>query len=192
MNLKDMPEDAETYVRQLERELHRLPAPEAARIVEEIRSHLLDRAAVGPETLHAAISQLGVPRDLGRTFVEDYVLTGALAKGPSWGILIAMLPRALRSLTALIICTAGVLLYGFAIAFLLIAVLKPIMPGNVGMWADAGGRLVDFGAMSDWPRSGREVLGWWIIPISVAGALVSYLAAAFLMRRGGRLLLRRP
>jgi hypothetical protein len=192
MSPTEMPEDAETYVRQLERELQPLPVGDAAKITEEIRSHLLDRAAVGPETLRAAITQLGAPRELGRSFVEDYVLSGALKRGPSWRILLAMAPRALRSLTALAICTAGVLLYALTAGFVLVAILKPITPANVGLWTDASGaHLVDFGAMTDWPRNGHEVLGWWIIPASLFVALLSYLAAAFLMRRGGRLLLKR-
>ncbi len=191
MSPLDLPEDAPTYLGQFERYLSRLPAEERSRIVREIGSHLADRAAVGPETLHATITQLGSPRDLARNFLEDYALTGALGRGPSWRILLAILPRALRSLTALVICTAGVLAYGFALAFLVIAVLKPFMPADVGMWTDASGRFVDFGAMGDWPRNGREVLGWKIIPVSLVASVVSYLLAAFMMRRGGRLLLNR-
>ena len=37
----------------------------------------------------------------------------------------------------------------------------------------------------------HEVLGWEIIPISLVASLLSYLLAAFMMRRGGRLLLNR-
>ena len=191
MSPKDFPEDAKTYLGQFDRYLQRLPGEERAKIVQEIGSHLAEREAVGPETLHATITQLGAPRDLARNFIEDYALTGALSRGPSWRILLAILPRALRSATALVICTAGVVLYLLAAGFVIVAVLKPIMPASVGMWADASGRIVDFGAMSDWPRKGHEVLGWWTIPFSIACALVSYLAAAFMMRRGGRLLLNR-
>ncbi len=189
MSPKDFPEDAQTYLSQLERHLGRLPAGERSKIVQEIGSHLADRAAVGPETLHAAITQLGAPSTLARNFLEDYALSGALSGGPSWRILLAILPRALRSLTALVIGAVGVILYGFALAFVAIAVLKPITPRNVGMWwADDGG-FGDFGAIYGTVHHTPEVLGLWIIPIALAAAGLTYVLAAWLMRRGGRLLL---
>ncbi len=189
MSPMDFPEDAKTYLGQLDRYLQRLPADERAKIVQEIGSHLAEREAVGPETLHATITQLGAPRDLARNFIEDYALTGALGRGPSWRILLAILPRALRSLTALAIGTAGVLLYGFALAFVAVAVLKPVTPRNVGLWANDRGGFGDFGAIYGTVHHTPELLGWWVIPISLLLGALAYVAAAWLMRRGGRLLL---
>jgi hypothetical protein len=40
------------------------------------------------------------------------------------------------------------------------------------------------------PHTTPEVLGWWIIPIALACAVICYFAAAVIMRGGGRLLLR--
>jgi len=191
MSPQDMPEDAETYLRQFERELGKLPAEEREKIVREIESHLAERGAVGPEMLGVAISQLGPPRVLARSFVEDYALQGALKGRTSPMILIAMAPRALRSLTALAICAAGAVLYAFTVAFALIAVWKPISPRNVGVWRDAAGRLADGGIIYGMPHAYPEVLGWWIIPISLAAGAATYGLASLLMRWGGRLLLGR-
>ena len=189
MSPKDFPEDAKTYLGQLDRYLQRLPGEERAKIVQEIGSHLAERETAGPETLHATITQLGAPRDLARNFIEDYALSGALSRGPSWRILLAILPRALRSLTALAIGTAGVLLYGFAVAFVAVAALKPITPRNVGMWAADNGGFGDFGAMYGTVHHTPELLGWWIIPISLLVGALAYVVAGWLMRRGGQLLL---
>ncbi len=189
MSPKDFPEDAKTYLSQLDRYLQRMPGEERAKIVQEIGSHLADREAVGPETLHATITQLGAPRDLARNFIEDYALTGALSRGPSWRILLAILPRMLRSLTALVIGTAGVLLYGFAVAFVAVAALKPITPHNVGLWAGDHGGLGEFGAIYGTAHHTPELLGWWIIPIMLVLGATAYVIAGWLMRRGGRLLL---
>jgi hypothetical protein len=167
-----------------------MPADERGKIVQEIGSHLAERSAVGPQMLGAAITQLGPPRLLARTFVDDWRLSRALDRGHAPRILLAILRRAWRSFAAVLIGTVGVVLYAFAIGFLLIAVLKPIWPANVGMWVDASGRILDFGAMSDWPRTGREVLGWWIIPVSVVFAIICWLIAGLVMRLGGRFLLR--
>ena len=190
MRPNQMPEDAETYLRQLERDLHRLPAEERGKIVQEISGHLAERAAVGPQMLHAAITQLGPPSALARSFVDDWQLSGALQRGPSWRILVVILRRAWKSFAAVLIGTVGVALYAFAAGFLIMAVLKPITPGDVGMWAGANGGVGDFGAIYGTTHATPELLGWWIIPIALAGAAISYLAAALVTRGGGRLLLR--
>jgi uncharacterized membrane protein len=190
MSPTDMPEDAETYLRQLERDLARMPADERGKIVQEIRSHLAERAAVGPQMLRAAITQLGPPSSLARSFVDDWQLSGALERGPSWRILLAMLQRVWRSLAAVVICTVTCVLYAFAVAFLIIAVMKPITPGNVGMWAGQNGGIGDFGVIFGTVHTTAELLGWWIIPIALVCAVFCYFAAALIMRGGGRLLLR--
>ena len=191
MSPSQFPEDAETYLTQLERELQPMPAEERAKILQEIGGHLAERAEVGPQMLHATIAQLGTPRDLARSFIEDFALSGALKKGPSLMILIAMLPRAIRSLTALVICAAGCALYAFTLAFAIIAVWKPISPRNVGVWLDASGHLVDGGVIYGIPNTMPEVLGWWIIPLALVCAAGCYGVATVVMRWGGRLLLGR-
>jgi hypothetical protein len=62
--------------------------------------------------------------------------------------------------------------YGFGVLFLLCAVLKPFHPGTAGLWliADAAGDVVislrmGFGSA---PAGGRELLGWWIVPLGLA------------------------
>ena len=189
MSPKDFPEDAQTYLSQLERYLLRLPLDERTKILQEIGSHMADRALVGPETLQATITQLGAPNTLARSFIEDYALSGALSNGPSWRILLAILPRALRSFTALVIGLIGVALYATSFSFAAIAVMKPITPHNVGMWRSSSGDIGEFGAIYGAAHHTPELLGWWIIPIALLGAALAYVLAAWSMRLGGRLLL---
>ncbi len=191
MSPTQFPEDADIYLAQLERHLAPLPADDRARIVQEISGHLAERAAVGPDTLHATITGLGAPSVLARSFVDDYRLTGALASGPSWRILLAILPRVWRSLGALVVGTAGVVLYMLTFGFAMVAVFKPLTPGNVGAWRGEHGGISDFGVEFSSVHTTPELLGWWIIPISLAAAAICYLTASGLMRTGGRLLLRR-
>ena len=190
MNPTLMPEDAETYLRQFERDLQRMPAEERGRIVQEISGHLAERAAVGPQMLHAAITQLGPPSALARSFVDDWQLSGALQRGPAWRILLVILRRAWKSFAAVAIGTAGVILYVLAAAFVIVAALKPITPQNVGMWAGRDGGVGDFGVIFGAAHATPELLGWWIIPFSLGCAALCYFAAALVMRGGGRLLLR--
>jgi hypothetical protein len=74
--------------------------------------------------------------------------------------------------------------YFLGVVFLLVAALKPFHPETAGLWAsrDASGDLalsvhLGFGYA---PVGGREVLGWWIVPIGLlAGCLLVILTTRF-------------
>lgn len=190
MSPSEFPEDAETYIAQLERELAAMPAAERGRIVQEIGGHLAERAEVGPQMLHATIVQLGTPRALARSFLDDWALSGALKRGGGPRILWVILRRAWRSFAAVVIGTVGVLLYLFSACFGLVAVMKPITPHNVGLWRGPDGHVENFGIIYGMTHNGPELLGWWVVPISIVLAVALWIAAGWIMRRGGKLLLR--
>ena len=190
MSPTEFPEDVDTYLAQLERELGPMPAQERARIVQEISGHLAERAAVGPQMLHATIVQLGTPRALARSFIDDWTLTGALERRAGPPILWAILRRAWRSLAAIVIGTVGVLLYALSVTFAAVAVMKPITPHNVGLWVGPDGRLANFGIIYGATHDGPELLGWWVIHLSAIAEAQLWLAAGWALRNGGRLLLR--
>jgi hypothetical protein len=63
-------------------------------------------------------------------------------------------------------------------AFILCAVLKPFHPATAGLWILPDGAAdITYSlrlGFSSVPTGGREVLGWWIVPLGlvVGGALV--------------------
>ena len=64
--------------------------------------------------------------------------------------------------------------YATAAAFLLTAVVKPFNWNRTGLWRLANGEN-NYSWMlgvTDNPRSGEELLGVWIIPVSIAAALL--------------------
>lgn len=191
MSPTEFPEDVDTYLAQLERELQPLPADERGRILQEIGGHLAERGAAGPETLHATIVGLGTPRALARSFLDDRALTGALETRAGPRILLAVLRLAWRSAVAIVVGFVGVVLYAISIGFGLVAVMKPITPRNVGLWAGPDGRLENFGIIYGATHDGPELLGWSVIPIAAIAAVALWLAAGWAMRRGGRLLQRK-
>jgi hypothetical protein len=99
--------------------------------------------------------------------------------------------RVWTSFAAAVICIAGCALYAFALGFLAMAVLKPILPANVGLWAGRDGGVGDFGIIFGAIHTTPELLGWWVVPAALACAAICYGVAAVVMRGGGRLLLRR-
>ena len=158
-----LPVEAERFLGRLEQALGPLPPGERQEIVEEIRSHLSERAAQGATELLTGFDD---PEAYAATFVQERALAGALAGGGSWAVGRALLSGARRIGWWYVVLVLGVLhLYGAV--FLLLAVLKPIFPASVGLFV--GGSHVAFGAIFGEALSGRaELLGWWAIPLFVA------------------------
>jgi uncharacterized membrane protein len=182
-----LPADARTYLSALQRALRPLPLEERQPIVSEIESHLADRAAQG--ALAAAIFALGAPEILATTDLEDRAVRRALANPAPFRLLLGVLTRSGRNLLAITDGFIALVFYAIALAFALMAVLKPFTPQNVGFWTGGGG--INFGAVFGQPIPADERLGYCIIPIAIAGGVAAYMAATLLLRRAGRMLLRR-
>jgi uncharacterized membrane protein len=177
------------YLQRLGWALHPLSGDERAAIVAEIQSHIAERSLAPNASIAAILATLGEPDDLARAFVEDRELSGALNRAAPGRLLATILGRATRSATAFGIGLVAVILYAFGLSFAIVAVLKPIAPRNVGLWRGPG--TFNMGFLTSPPASTTELLGLWIVPIGLIAAVLCYLAATALIRRGGRLLLRR-
>ncbi|WBO21481.1 DUF1700 domain-containing protein [Sphingomonas abietis] len=179
--------EIDAYVRKLLWALQSIGLEDRLAISSEIHSHLTDCNMSGIDTLTAAIARLGPPHRLARRYVEEYELAGAVSRAGPAQLLLNMIHRASRSLTALGAAFATLILYLFAAAFGVIAVAKPIVPNNVGAWHSADGW--EAGLVASPPADSSDVLGLWIIPIAVALALATYLIGTRLLRTvAGKLL----
>jgi len=157
-------EAIDRYLARLRGRLRGISDAAGADIVDEIRSHLLDRAAAsGPLTADSvaeAIAALGNPEDLARAYLDDETLARARpGRSPS---VVGFLMLAVS-----LVGTLG------AAAFVLCALLKPIHPDAAGLWLLPDSDLelslrMGFGTP---PAGGRELLGWWIIPLGVMVAI---------------------
>lgn len=88
-----------TYLRRLGWALARMPAQDREEILEETRSHILDRVDQGlsvPEVL----ATLGKPETYGALFIDDMEITEALASQGVVEVGAAVLKRVHRSATA--------------------------------------------------------------------------------------------
>jgi amino acid transporter len=101
-----------------------------------------------------------------------------------------MLLHASRSLAAFLIGFVALIFYLFSLAFALMAILKIITPAHVGAWMNGG--TLEFGAhYGGPPPGGTELLGYWVIPLTILMALACYLLGTLLLRSGARRMLRR-
>lgn len=176
------------YTRRLRWSLQAIPTEDRAGLVREIESHLADSLAVGPDSLDATMKAMGPPHALAARYVQEYRLAGALAEDRPAPLIGAMLVRSGRSVAAFGALLAAMLLYLFALVLAAMVVTKLLFPGHVGLW-----RLPQqsaFGIFAD-PPAGPEMMGLWVLPVALAGALACYALGTLALRRTGRHLLRR-
>lgn len=172
-------EPLEIYLRQVRENLRGLPESDASEIIQELRSHVLDRVAgdLSDTRVKEALASLGDPRDIGR--LNSTMRVAARAAGQTSPRVVArtlaQLARlSVRGLITLLISLAG---YGFAAVWLLTAMVKPFAPNRVGLWSlpDPTGDLSLSLGRHDPGLSGRDILGWWIIPIGLVVGLTAAL-----------------
>jgi uncharacterized membrane protein len=164
-----------------------LPAEVAKDALREIESHIRERLEpLEPqpderEAVERVLAELGSPLRVAQAYAAEITVDEALATGR-----VGALSRALWHLaTTTVVGFAATLLllmgYVSGVSFLLIAVLKPVFPNNVGLFV-VNGVPQSFGAMFPGPRGAEIWGGYWVIPICIvigAGILA-------LTHRGGR------
>ena len=173
----DSQQKIDAYLKTLRKRLRGLSDQDSSDVVEEIRSHILDKAAVEgeitPGAVASALAALGSPEELASQYVTDDLLTRARVTRSPWLILRSLFRWASLSFAGFCILMFSVIGYFLAGAFVLCAVLKPIYPHTAGLWllpdpADISLSL-RLGSGTP-PVDARELLGWWIIPLGlVAG-----------------------
>jgi hypothetical protein len=170
-------QQVEEYLRRLRERLRGLHADDIREIVEELRSHILDKAATGGQVtaagVAAALTALGSPEKLGSEYVTDSLLAQAEVSRTPWRIFDALFRWASLSLAGFVVLMGSIVGYFVGAVFALCAVLKPFHPHTAGLWLirNSAGDLqfslrLGFGTV---PVGGREVLGWWIVPIGLVG-----------------------
>lgn len=164
-----------------------LPLGARTDVIREIEGHLFEREQVGQ--LDTALAAMGTPETFAQNYLEDRALSQALDRPNPLSLLFAVLNRAGRSAMAFLFGSLAALLYLLAFAFAVLIALKAITPGNVGWWVSPG-HLV-FGAIYGTHPAGPERLGFWLLPIALAGAVSCYTLARMLLRFVSRVLLKR-
>ncbi len=180
----------EDYLKVLARALRALPDRDRDDIVAEIRAHLEHRAS--ERKLDNAMNALGAPQDCARSFIEETKIQSAFADaGPvkSIGALFALASQRMTAAAGLFI--SGIF-FEMAAAFVFVTFYEMISPETVGLWADPASGSFFFGEI-DTPASpdARELLGRWMIPVSAALSVLSFVIAQKLARLFIKLMMRR-
>jgi hypothetical protein len=171
----DVQQKVDEYLCRLRERLRGLHADDIREIVEELRSHILDKAAAGGEMttdgVDAALAALGSPEKLASEYVTDNLLAQAEVSRAPWRVLDGLFRWASLSVGGFFVLLGSIAGYFFGAVFMLCAVLKPFHPKTAGLWLIPGNAgdfeislRLGFGSA---PVGGHEVLGWWIVPIGL-------------------------
>jgi hypothetical protein len=165
------------YLFVLERSLKTFLPPEIVRdAVREIESHLRERvlaAYAAPnerDALEKILAELGPPLRVAQAYSAERTVDEAVATGHVVPMLRAVWTLALRTFVGSAIATGLFSAYAAGIAFLAIAVLKPIFPNNVGLIGTDRGHW-SLGAQFPLPPGATVHGGYWVIPLSVAAGV---------------------
>jgi uncharacterized membrane protein len=161
----------ETYLRRLRKGLLNMREEDAREIVEELRSHILEKAAAGGEVtlagVNSTLAALGSPEELASQYVTDDLLARAESSRAPWVILRGVFHWATLSVSGFLVFIVCVVGYAFGGSFLIAALAKPLNP-RVGLWMlDNGSYSLALG-MTGRAKEGRELLGWFLIPIGLS------------------------
>lgn len=150
---------------------------EVREIVEELRSHVLDKAATSSNTngeitlagVDAALNALGSPEELASQYITDTFLARAQMSRSPLQVLRSLFRWASLSLAGFFVLLGSMFGYFLGVVFILVAALKPFHPHTAGLWIfpdGSGDSEISFRlGFGDAPLGGKEVFGWWIVPI---------------------------
>jgi hypothetical protein len=174
----DSQQAIDAYLKVLRKRLRGLSEQVSDDVVKEIRSHILDKASLGgqmtPASVASVLAGLGSPEELASQYVTDDLLARAQVTRSPWLVLRSLLRWASLSFVGFSVLTFSVLGYFLAGSLALCAMLKPIHPQTAGLWLLPSSAVYSFSlrlGFSSPPVDGRELLGWWIVPIGLALAM---------------------
>jgi hypothetical protein len=175
-------EKIDAYLSRLRSLLRGMSSDDIREIVEELRSHIVDKSTVNGELtaagVDAALEALGRPEELASEYLTDAALARAEVSRSPFRILASLFRWASFSVAGFFALIGSLLGYFLGVSLVLCALLKPFHPQNAGLWSyrDSAGDLelsvrLGFGSA---PAGGHDVLGMWIVPIGLAlgGCLV--------------------
>jgi uncharacterized membrane protein len=161
------------YLFVLERSLKTfLPHDVVRDAVREIESHVRERIAAVDAVpderfaIETILSELGPPLRVAQAYSAERTIDEAVVTGRFVPMLRAVGHIAGKTMVGFWVFFGVSVGYTMAVAFLMIAVAKPIFPGNVGLWVhNESGLPHDLGIRFPAPANEHIVGGYWIVPI---------------------------
>jgi hypothetical protein len=163
------------YLFILERSLKTFLPPDVGRdAVREIESHVRERIAAADGApnervaLETILGELGPPLRVAQAYSAERVVDEAVVTGRVVAIISALWRVAASTVVGFWVALGVSIGYTAGWAFLVLAMMKPIFPRNVGLWADdVTGVPHRLGMEFPAPAGEHDIAGYWIIPVCV-------------------------
>jgi len=155
------------YLARLRKALTGMSLSEREDIVEEIRMHIRERAGDSPSSIGEVLAGLGPAAELAEQYRTGLLLQKARRSVSPLLILRAAMRWALTGVEGMVVFLVAIVGYLTGVAFLLLALLKPLFPQRTGLWVGPGAFefTVRMGALPVSTPALHEVLGWWFMPV---------------------------
>ena len=172
----DAQQRIDAYLAKVRSRLRGINEPDIREIVEELRSHILDKTesagqGAAVDKVGQTLEALGSPEQLAGEYLTDNLLARAEVSRSPARILGVLFRWASLSIAGFFVFLSSIVGYFLGIAFVACALLKPIHPQTAGLWiypAAGGDSTVSLRlGFGSGPPDGTEVLGWWIVPIGL-------------------------
>jgi uncharacterized membrane protein len=177
------------YLFVLERSLKTfLPVDGARDAVREIASHLRERVTSADgapnerEALERILAELGPPLRVAQAYSTERTIDEAVATGRIVPMARAVWHLAVTTLIGSAVATALFSAYAAGVAFIVVGLMKPIFPNNVGLLV-VDGVPRSFGAQFPTPPGGTVYGGYWIMPFSIACGVAVFILTYRATRR---------
>ena len=176
MNLTDSGESrVRGYLYVFERSLRSFLSPAvAADAVREVESHIRDAVMLAGDVpdeqvaLEGILQRLGPPMRVAQAYSLELVMDEAATTGRLMAVLRSLFHAARTGVTAFFAAFALFVGYSFGAAFIVISLMKPIFPNNVGLWTTPNGMPVSGGVNFPGVRDGLVFhTSYWIVPIAL-------------------------
>ena len=174
------------YFRRISRILWPMDPEQREDLTLEIQTHVLESMAQEkeggePERLLNALEKLGEPEQFLRPLMADKML-GKAARTLSPGAVLKGLYLAVyKGVRVALFSLLFVIGYAAALTFGMVALLKPIIPRHAGIFFSPEGGLAA-GILGGNTQGYRDILGYWVIPISLMLAVLLYVGLTKLLR----------
>lgn len=171
------------FLRRFRRALAALPADIREDLVEELRSHMDERATQGRLDLNR---DFGSPEDYASRFITEQTLSAAVDEGRPWRLLAVLLGGVrTTAVTVLIVLPLAVAQFS-AVVLMLTGLLKPISSDHIGVFFRSDGAFGGMGWVSD-SASMHESLGYAAMPLFIlAGLLLFFISNKLLLKAARR------
>ncbi len=175
MTAAESKQRVDAYLRRLSALLRGMSKEDAQEIIEELRGHIIEKTTTGGDVTAASVDEvlaaLGTPEELASEYMTDALLARAEVSRSPVRILKSLWRLASLSVAGFFVLMGSIVGYSLGVAFILSALLKPFLPARTGLWyfPASGDSTISLRlGVTGSAVNGRELLGWWIVPIGLA------------------------